>query len=524
MHESVAIAKEADAKKDFSPTMSDKSAHRVQHEPERQLGSLRGVIDNIRHDGGTPSVESIATELSGRHSPERASVLLALQRTHGNRYVQRVVAGIQAKLKVGQPGDIYEQEAERVGEEITLMRNYFSIGPFSFTSPDVIKLKATRGRAVPFWNHLPNYAQNDLIHPGYGKNWFEKKSDEVRLTVLNLYVKLKGMRLWNYVRKESSTHVGRLEFEADVQGLKQDLRARWNFRDPEASAEEWDSSEKRVTGVLHFKHFKGWPLSKVQAHIDQAGLWLGSKWFWWAGTPVTGIRHLLGYESYQDVFGIRDILLQQGWDPRPLLGTSTGVVRRKALPDSSTIVDSKAQSHILALSGRGQPLPESARNFFEPRFGYDFSQVRVHTDATAAETARALNARAFTVGRDVVFGAGQYAPETSQGKKLLAHELTHVVQQGSHLNSNGIFFKGISSTVIQLQTTGEHEAVTTTYPTETSISIILGKPILSTQTSSDPLSSYPFLQKVLDEKDTDNLFRINVPPTFSDNLRGVFPL
>jgi hypothetical protein len=65
----------------------------------------------------------------------------------------------------------------------------------------------------------------------------------------------------------------------------------------------------------------------------------------------------------------------------------------------------------------------------ESRFGYDFSNVRVHTDATAAESAQAVNSLAYTVGRDVVFGAGQFAPGTGAGRQLIAHELTHVVQQ-----------------------------------------------------------------------------------------------
>jgi hypothetical protein len=122
MKESVAVAKEADAKKGVSPTKSsDNSIHRVRDEPEMQLGSLRDVIGNIRRDGGTPSVESIATELSGMHTAQRASVLLALQQTHGNRYVQRVVSGIQAKLVVGQPGDAYEQEADRVADQVMRM-------------------------------------------------------------------------------------------------------------------------------------------------------------------------------------------------------------------------------------------------------------------------------------------------------------------------------------------------------------------------------------------------------------------
>jgi len=77
----------------------------------------------------------------------------------------------------------------------------------------------------------------------------------------------------------------------------------------------------------------------------------------------------------------------------------------------------------------GQPLDAATRGFMEPRFGHDFSRVRVHSDARAAESAQVVNALAYTVGRDVVFGAGQYAPGTPAGRDLLAHELTHVIQQ-----------------------------------------------------------------------------------------------
>ena len=94
-------------------------------------------------------------------------------------------------------------------------------------------------------------------------------------------------------------------------------------------------------------------------------------------------------------------------------------------------------SVIASMQGRGQPLPLSERTFFEPRFGKDFSQVRIHTGSQAAEAARALNAQAFTVGLDVVFGAGQYASESVEGKRLLAHELTHVLQQGNGALSIG---------------------------------------------------------------------------------------
>ena len=85
----------------------------------------------------------------------------------------------------------------------------------------------------------------------------------------------------------------------------------------------------------------------------------------------------------------------------------------------------------------GQPLSDSLRSYFEPRFGQDFSDVRVHSDRSAAEAARAVNARAFTAGRDIVFGEGQYTPNTTGGKRLLAHELTHVVQQTKDSGQRG---------------------------------------------------------------------------------------
>jgi hypothetical protein len=83
------------------------------------------------------------------------------------------------------------------------------------------------------------------------------------------------------------------------------------------------------------------------------------------------------------------------------------------------------------LRSPGKPIDQTTRAFMELRFGYNFSKVRVHTDAKAAESAHAMNARAYTVGQYVVFGSSQYMPTAHAGKKLLAHELTHTVQQDS---------------------------------------------------------------------------------------------
>src|SRR3569833_57477 len=84
-----------------------------------------------------------------------------------------------------------------------------------------------------------------------------------------------------------------------------------------------------------------------------------------------------------------------------------------------------------ALASSGQALDNGTRHDMESRFGYDFSNVRVHTDGRAAGSARAISARAYTVGNDVVFSSGEFSPHTAGGRWMLAHELTHVVQQGA---------------------------------------------------------------------------------------------
>ena len=84
-----------------------------------------------------------------------------------------------------------------------------------------------------------------------------------------------------------------------------------------------------------------------------------------------------------------------------------------------------------ALRTPGRPLDTGTRESMEPRFGYDFSNVRVHNDNVAAESARSVHASAYAVGRDIVFNEGQYTPGTPSGQARLAHELTHVVQQSS---------------------------------------------------------------------------------------------
>ena len=109
-------------------------------------------------------------------------------------------------------------------------------------------------------------------------------------------------------------------------------------------------------------------------------------------------------------------------------------IQTKAIADSVGGSDNNSMG-LRNTQGSGIALPDHIRSFFEPRFGHDFRQVRIHSDQSAADSARSVRARAYTLGNRVVFGAGEYRPGTTEGRRLLAHELTHVIQQRGNLTS-----------------------------------------------------------------------------------------
>lgn len=106
-------------------------------------------------------------------------------------------------------------------------------------------------------------------------------------------------------------------------------------------------------------------------------------------------------------------------------------LQRKGSSPQATEAGSDFSSYLSSLSSKGSSLPGESKNFFEPRFGYDFSDVKIHTDADAAKSAQSVNALAYTSGNNIVFNRNQFSPGSDHGKRLLAHELTHVVQQKS---------------------------------------------------------------------------------------------
>ncbi|MEO6949669.1 MAG: DUF4157 domain-containing protein [Ginsengibacter sp.] len=97
--------------------------------------------------------------------------------------------------------------------------------------------------------------------------------------------------------------------------------------------------------------------------------------------------------------------------------------------------DGSTENYIESLNRKGNPLSMEERTFFESRFGHDFSEVQVHTNHEASQSARNVDALAYTHGNNIVFGEGQYNPGTPEGKKLMAHELTHVIQQNGNIQT-----------------------------------------------------------------------------------------
>lgn len=114
---------------------------------------------------------------------------------------------------------------------------------------------------------------------------------------------------------------------------------------------------------------------------------------------------------------------------QPVTAEEEDTLQTQAASGAASEISAEVESRIHALKGGGRPLPERVRVFYERRFAQDFSQVRMHTDPKASASARTLSASAYTVGRNIVFAAGRYAPGTEAGGRLLAHELTHVIQQ-----------------------------------------------------------------------------------------------
>jgi hypothetical protein len=156
--------------------------------------------------------------------------------------------------------------------------------------------------------------------------------------------------------------------------------------------------------------------------------------FSFRGVPVQAKARLGAcgdaWETEADALAAAVLRMPAPVPEKPKPAGSAPAVQRKAMPAREPLEDRALSASLEALRGGGEPLSHAVRSFFEPRFGFDFSRVRIHTDARAASAADALGARAFTAGEHIAFAGGEFQPDAAAGRTLLAHELAHTIQQG----------------------------------------------------------------------------------------------
>jgi Domain of unknown function (DUF4157)/DNA/RNA non-specific endonuclease len=297
--------------------------------------------------------------------------LLRLQRQIGNQAVTQL---IQAKLKVGKPNDTYEMEADRVADTVMRM-------PDSLVQRQTEEKKEETAQTKPAVGQISAVVQRQATE--------EKKEEPVQT-----------LQRQSEEKKEEPVQTLQRQPEEKKDEPVQTLQ-----RQPEEKKDEPVQTLQRQP-----EEKKDESVQTLQRQPEEK-----------KDEPVQTLQRQPEEKKDEPVQTLQRQPEEKKDEP----------VQTKAAVNSTSAVATDVESRIQTMREGGHPLPNSTRSFFESRFGYDFSGVRVHTDSQADDVSRKLNAQAFTIGRNVFFAGGRYEPHTTQGKWLLAHELTHTVQQQS---------------------------------------------------------------------------------------------
>lgn len=223
--------------------------------------------------------------------------------------------------------------------------------------------------------------------------------------------------------KKKSAHTDSERYRAETARMAADLekfRAGLKYEPGSPQAQQQVAEQKMIEDwTLHrfgaVPGTGGRPLVPPQAQQQSAG----------------GLQ--LQMPEYQSPYGLKaPSLMDKKLELEPITTSSAATLQRKAAGPAEADVAPPVVDYVL--DSPGQPLDKATREFFELRLGYDFSKIRIHADAQADESARAVNALAYTVGDRIAFAAGRYSPHSSEGRRLLAHELVHAVQQGQRVS------------------------------------------------------------------------------------------
>jgi hypothetical protein len=380
---------------------------------------------------------------------------LGLQQTAGNQAVLRLLASgaLQAKLRVSQPGDPDEIEADRVAEQIVSTGNATGVqrkcacaggascAKCAGEEEETVHRSAAIATLSPSQPSIQRAPSDQSLNPetaGAGASGTRSPTRDTHQSVLivedNATQLAPGQMKRSQFMRQLRSHVCATA-DAALAGAGRSSKSC-------PYIEEWlgfysGQSGQYIERALHLYAPETAGARRAQDYLSVIANRVRQAVTVWAKTgKVTGVpagvpfmpgpAHAQGVEA-PPVSGApgRAGGAAGASSPAPAPGQNVLAKRRESAPAQAADTDS-VQERL----GAGRALDSSVRSRMEPAFGHDFSRVRLHTDANAAHLSTELNARAFTVGENVAFATGEYKPGTPVGDALIAHELAHVVQQG----------------------------------------------------------------------------------------------
>ncbi len=350
--------------------------------------------------------------------------ILHLQHTIGNQAVQKLFKSgtIQPKLKIGKPGDKYELEADRIADQVMSMPEMSDCLECKENGEKPVQTKPITTQITPLVRRQVDTEEEEeepiqaKLDASILQKQVEPEEEEEPIQTRPISEQLIPLAQRQAEEEEEEEEEEELQAKPITEQITPLVQRQ------EEEEEEEEPIQSKLDSPILQKQVE--PEEEEEEPIQTKPI---SEQI----TPV--VQRQTEEEEEEPIQAQLDSsILQKQIEPEE----EEEPVQTKGNSSNAAVVTPGIESSINSLRGKGQPLSESTRNYFEPRFGDDFSHVRIRADSKAAETAKSINARAFTTGKNVVFGAGQYSPDTSYGRNLLAHELTHVIQQNKSSPTN----------------------------------------------------------------------------------------
>ncbi|MDX2304715.1 MAG: DUF4157 domain-containing protein [Microscillaceae bacterium] len=327
---------------------------------------------------------------------------------------------IQPKLKVGAPDDVYEKEADSMADKVMRM-------PVNAT---------IQRKCADCEKEKPNVQTMPFIQrKGMEEDKEKVQSKEEEKEKLN-----KKLLLHKKVTEEKEKIHAKKEEEKDKLNTKPLIQRKAEEEDKEKIQSKEKEEEKLNTKPLIQRKAKEEDKEKIQSKEKEEDK-LHTKPFIQRKAKEEDKEKIQSKEKEEDKLHTKPFIQRKAEEEEKVQAKSwatTSFIQHQK--NNENITQGDLSKQILSSKGIGNSLPTQTLNFMQSRFGRDFGNVKIHTDTQATQMAQAINAQAFTVGKDIYFNEGKFQTDNSDGKKLLAHELTHVVQQTQtpsiHLQNN----------------------------------------------------------------------------------------